>query len=144
MRLPNIHRTVGFEGTYRLCEPVRPADFDAIHSRGCSQSEVEPQIVLRNKARLTQNRLRLDAPAAADADLGSDRAARRFRSHQMQANPVMAGVLVVAQQCGRLTHIHDENIDIAVIIDIAESSATAGMFFSYGGSAQIADIFETP
>src|SRR5262245_31620085 len=55
----------------------------------------------------------------------------------------MAGVLIVTQQCGRLTHVHDENIDIAVIVDIAESSATAGMFFSYGCSAQIADIFET-
>jgi hypothetical protein len=55
---------------------------------------------------------------------------------------VIGAAHVVAQQRGRLVQIHDQDIDVAIVIEIAEGHAAAGMRLGDAGPRQVAQFFE--
>src|SRR5215475_8638804 len=55
---------------------------------------------------------------------------------------MMAAANVVAEQGWRLVLIDDEDVDVAVVIEIAERNAAAGMHFGDGGSGLVEELLE--
>ena len=89
--------------------------------RGCgAKAEVQTRIVCGDKARTAEHFLYLHLPAIVHQDTCTDRAAIALCSLQTKLDPVVSRRSIVAQQRRRLVHIHDEHVDVAVVVKIAE------------------------
>ena len=58
---------------------------------------------------------------------GSDGALVRFHSLQLQLNEVAIALHIVAQERRGFVQVHDQHVDIAVVVKIAEGAAPAGV-----------------
>src|SRR5437762_8198079 len=92
-----------------------------------SKAEVQPRIIAREKAGLTEHRLRLGLPVVMSHDASAYRAAIRFYAFQLNFNPVGLSREVVSQQRRRLIEIDDDDVHIAVVIEIAKGVAASAM-----------------
>src|SRR6266487_2048350 len=54
----------------------------------------------------------------------------RTRSHQFRLQPVPSAAHIITQQRRWLVDVHDQDIDVPIVIEVAEGHATAGMRFS--------------
>src|SRR6266536_4800398 len=106
--------------------PEGPANFDIRRGRR-PQSEVQPAVVNREVRRLAQYFLRLYRIAVPQCNPRPDGAAVRLHPLQLHLEPVMAARHIVAQQRGRLILIHDEDVHVAVVIEVAERATAAGV-----------------
>ena len=88
---------------------------------------MKPGIIAGEITRLTQKVLRLHLFSISHHDSGSDRASVGFSSDQFYLEPVVLRGSIIAQERGGLVQIHDDNVEIAIIIEISESAAAAGM-----------------
>src|SRR5580658_6308039 len=86
---------------------------------------MKARIVGGKETRLAQHGLELPPVAVTAKDFRPYRAPVRSCSNQFQLEPRPAFGLVIAQQGRRLVHVHDENIHIAVIVEVAESAPAA-------------------
>src|SRR5438270_11446847 len=59
---------------------------------------------------------------------GSDGASVRFCADEFDLQPMVTAAHVVAQQRWRLIQVHHENVTIAIIIEIPEGDAAAGVW----------------
>ena len=70
--------------------------------------------------------LAVDGPAAGDdLDPGPDGVAVAARPDQLEADPVIAGRGVVAEQGGRAVLVVDDDVDVAVVVEVAERGSVA-------------------
>ena len=84
-------------------------------------------VIYRKIAGLRQHFLRLSLLAILDRHAGADGAAIGFHSDQLDLEPVILAGDIVAQQRWRLIQIHDQDIHVAIVIEIAESASAAAM-----------------
>src|SRR5262249_38566804 len=78
--------------------------------------------------------------ARFQSDSGSDRGPVGSGSDKLECQPIVGAgpvvaIVFVAQQLRRLVHVHDEHVDVAVVVKVSESAAAAGMRRSDGGTA---------
>ena len=102
-----------------------------------TQTEVQPRIVVRDVAGLTQHNIHLLALCGLNRYRRSDRASVRFGS--LQARPLPNDCALfrsLRKERWRFTHVHDEHIDIAVVIEIPEGRAAARFLFLHAGTAR--------
>ncbi len=104
----------------------RPANLD-IGGVGGAEAEVQPAVVDREIGGLAQHFLRLHRIAVAHRDPRADGAAVGFDARQLDLEPVVAAGHVVAQERRRLILIDDQDVDVAIVIEIAEGTAAAGV-----------------
>src|SRR5436309_6906994 len=104
---------------------------------------MQPQIIRGVKARLAQHLLRLNPASISGSHAGSNRAAVRFHSDQLDLQPMVVASQIVAQQRWRLVEVDDQDIDIAVVIEIAECAPPAAMGFGYRGACGATQLFES-
>ena len=104
----------------------RPANFE-IDSVNLSQSEMQSAVADGVKTVLGYYGLHLLAVTIANLHRRPDRTAIRRDPDQFDFQPVVIGVEIVSQQGRGLVQVYDENIDITVVIVVAESGATAGV-----------------
>src|SRR5262245_9189126 len=104
----------------------RPTDLeiDRIHR---SQPEVQAAVAHRQVGRLAQHFLRLYLPAIMHGYPRADRAAIRFHPGQLHLDPVVAAGDVITQQGRRLVLVVDEDVNIAIVVEIAKCKAAAGV-----------------
>ena len=57
---------------------------------------------------------------------------------------MIAGRSVIAQQSGRFIAVHDENVEVAVVVEVAESAASADVARCDGRTALIAKLYKSP
>src|SRR5258708_36326867 len=70
--------------------------------------------------------VRLDFSVVAEEHGRADGAAVTFSSLEANLDPVIPGGCVVAQQGRRFVPGHDENVDVAVIVEVPKCAAPAG------------------
>src|SRR3984885_2666358 len=56
---------------------------------------------------------------------------------------MIAGGSVVAQQSGRFIAVHDENVEVAVVVEVAERAAAADVARCDGRTALIAELYKS-
>src|ERR1700735_4859167 len=82
-------------------------------------------IVARIVAGLAEYRLRLYFFAVVDQHAGSDRTAIRFHTLQLHFQPALFDCYVISQKRGRLIHVDDENVEVAIVIEVSEGASPA-------------------
>src|SRR6266568_32436 len=102
----------------------RPSNFD-IRRTGRAEPEVEPEVVNREVRRLAQDFLRLYLVAVPNRDPATDGAAVRLDARQLYFDPVVVAREVVAQQRRWLVVIHDQDVDVAVVVKVSECATAA-------------------
>src|SRR5450631_1306994 len=105
---------------------------------------MQARIVRGEKAPLTGNALRLYFPSVSHPHARADSAAIALSAFQPYLQPMITGGYVVAQQRGRLIAVHDENVEIAVIVEIAEGTPPAHMWRRDRGSGLFSEFDKSP
>ncbi len=97
---------------------------------------MQPRIVSGDITGLAEQGLRLGFAAIAGQHGCAQGAAVAFGAFQANFDPVVAFRRVVAQQRRRLVLVHDENVEIAVVVEIAKGAAAAGVMLIECGTGQ--------
>ena len=84
------------------------------------------------KARLAQHGLRLAAPAIAGNHGRANRAAIGIDPDQLDLEPIGLAAQIIAQQARRLVEIDDQDVYIAIVVEVAEGAAPARPRLGYG------------
>src|SRR5882762_8680903 len=77
-------------------------------------------------------------------DARANGAAVGFCAYALDFEPVVFGARIIAQERRRLVHVDDGDVDVSVVVEIAEGGASAAAGLSDGGPACRADVDETP
>src|SRR5690349_3998962 len=105
-------------------EARRPRDLDALDSARGAQPEMEPKIVLRIVPRPAHDLVDLAPARGRHLHARPDRRSVRAGPRALDRDPVVAVPAVVAQQGRRAVEIVDEDVDVAVVVHVAERAAT--------------------
>src|SRR5208282_1938399 len=103
-----------------------PANFDRVDFGGFAEAEMETEIVLGEVARAAADFGDLADTGGLDGDAGSDGGAIALRADQFEEDAVIAIVVLVEEESGRLADVEEDDIDVAGVEDVAESGAAAG------------------
>src|ERR1019366_7856772 len=101
---------------------------------------METRIVRGEKAGLAGDALRLYFPSVSHEHASADSAAVALRALQPDFQPMIPPWSVVAQQRGRLIAVHDENVEVAVIVEVAEGASAAHVARCNGRTGLIAKL----
>jgi hypothetical protein len=88
---------------------------------------MQPRIVTGVVAGLTDESLSLDLISIVRNDSRADRASIRFHSFEFDLEPVLFALKIVSQKRRWLIHVHDQYVQVAVVIEIAKRAAAAAM-----------------
>src|SRR5450432_449264 len=109
-----------------------------------SESEVQAPVVGRIETGLCDYFLSLQPSTVSHGYSRADGASIAFGAHQLDLDPMVGPGHIVAKQGWRLVHVHDEDIDVAVIVEIAEGTAPAGVCRRNAGAAFVDQFLESP
>src|SRR6266478_3919618 len=99
-------------------------------------------IAAREKAGLTQDRLRLGLASIMDKHPGSNGASIGLYTFQFHFDPVGLPAEVIAQQRRRLVEIDDQYVDIPVVVEVSESASPAAVCRRYTRARRLNEFFE--
>src|SRR5205823_1282209 len=116
-----IRRTAG----EALGRAVRPADFDGLDLCGRAQAEMGTRVVAAQVAGTGIDPGVPPSPAGLDDDLGAVGIALQGRVDGADDEPVAAGRDDVAEKPGRAADGGDEQIEPAVVVDVADDETAA-------------------
>src|SRR5579863_10189098 len=125
----NVIKTIGTEILERVDLAAGPADFEQFDFCGRAKSEVHAQIVLRKIAAAAADFVDLlmgfgFAGNLSDAtDAGSDAAAVGLGANGSNLDPIIFQRRVTAKKLGKIVDAIDHDVDVAVVVEIAEGSA---------------------
>src|SRR6266571_6309417 len=105
---------------------IRPTDFEEIDFVRGPQAEMHAEIVLRKVASAASDLVGLARFSRHNADPGADGGAITVRACQLQSDPVILVRGFEPIEVHRFIYVVDHDIDVAVIIDVAERRAPSG------------------
>src|SRR5205814_3077931 len=120
---------VGLDVFERFDEAAGPADFEELDGFGFTNAEVDAQIVLRKIAAAAVDFVDLGmetffAREMRDAfDARADTAAIGFCANGFDFDPVIRGARIATQKLGKSIDGVDDDVEVAVIVEVAESAA---------------------
>src|SRR5580692_8083741 len=117
---------IALHGLDGFAEAAGPANLEIGGGFG-AEAEVQARIVRRVKAGLAEDFLCLYLFSVAHEDAGSDGAAIGLGADEFYFEPVIVAADVVAEERRNFAHVDNENVEIAVVIEIAESTSAAGV-----------------
>ena len=101
--------------------------FNVVDLRGLPQAEVRPRIAGGSVAATAHHVGALLHAVCGQVDGGAHRVTRALRSsHELELQPVILVGRYIAQQHGVAIHHVDDNIQFAVVKQVANSEAAAG------------------
>ena len=124
--LANDHELVGRNIWNGLGAAVCPANAEVGYGF-ISQPEMQALVVHRVETGLSAYLPRLYPVAVPCGHSCSDRAAIAAHSNQQDFQPVVLPRKIISQQGRRLVHVPNENVDVAIIVEVPESAPTAGV-----------------
>jgi hypothetical protein len=104
---------------------ARPEDFDGIDLRSLAKTEVQSGILCRLVAHSTFPLIVQSQIARSHPDPGAHAIAIRFCAYQQDLHPMIPIPTVIAEQLRSLAAVVDENVEIPIIIKVANGSTTA-------------------
>src|SRR6266576_1609120 len=113
-----------------------------VRRSGVSQTEMQAGIAAREKAGLTQDRLRLGLASIVDKHSGSNGASIGLYAFQFHFDPVGLTGEVIAQQRGRLVEIDDQYVDIPIVVEVSESASSTAVWRGHTWPRRLDELFE--
>ena len=105
--------------------PRGPADGEAIDLVRRPDSDEQPGVVGRLHAHAPLALAVDRASGHLDLDAGPDGVAIAAGPHELEANPAIVGGRVVAEDGGRPAAVVDDDVDVAIVVDVAERRSSA-------------------
>src|ERR1041384_366805 len=105
---------------------------------------MQTRVVDRIETGLAQDFLYLDLLPIANQNTCPDRAAVRLCSNQFNFEPMIRTAHIVAQQRRRFVEIDHQNIQVSIIVEVAERASTATVVRSNAGSSFFLQLFKSP
>src|SRR5580658_7738807 len=133
---------VAFQLLYICDRAAWPDHFDCVHSAPPSQSEMQARIL---RGLITHSTLTLVMKyevAGGNFHSCADSVAIRLSADQKNLEPMVRIAAIVAQQLRGLAAIIHENIEIAIIVEVGDGSATANARQLKIHTKPVADVFE--
>src|SRR6059036_1882163 len=103
---------------------------------------MQAQVILGVKAGLAEDLLGLPTPSGGRGYAGPDGAAIGPQTNQLDLQPSILIPAIIAKQRRGLVHVHDEHIDIAIIVEVAERASAARMARRDAWPAAVTHVFE--
>src|SRR5437016_3258046 len=103
-----------------------------------------PEVALRDVASAAYHFANLLSASSRERDSRPDGRAVGARPLKFHGEPVVRVRGGVLEQRGGLAEIGNEDFQFAVIVEIAESAAAAGMGLEHGGSGALGNLLEAP
>ena len=123
-RLYNLENLVGLGTGDYLFGATRPLDLNLADRLFPAQSKVQAPVAGRKVAAGRRYcRILHFSFGAGESNLGANRIAVALRAAQVENDPVIAIAAVIAQKMGGTVEIGDHDIDVAIVIEIAERGA---------------------
>src|SRR6266478_6168074 len=141
---------IGLDVFERFDEAAGPPDFEEFDVFGFADAEVDAKIVLRKIAAAAADfvNLRIQLLVAGEMcdafDARADPAAIGFRADSLDLDPIIRRVGIAAQKLGEIVDGVDHDIEVAVIVEVTESTATCGDRRRDSGAGVIGNIVEAP
>src|SRR6267378_5750119 len=113
-------------------EAAGPANLEDLDVFGFADAEVNAQIILRKIAAAAADivDLRMQTLLAGTMryafDACADAAAIGFRANGLDFDPIVGGARVAPQKLGKIVNGVDDDVEIAVVIKVAEGTAARG------------------
>ena len=104
---------------------------------------MQAEVILGHEAGAAHYFVYLRMFAGDYADARADGAAIGFCAYTLDFEPVIFGAAIVAQERRRLVHVDNGDVDVSIVVEIAEGGASAAVGLSHGGPACGADVDET-
>src|SRR5437660_3531025 len=139
---------IGLDVFQRFDEAAGPADFEKLDGFGFADAEVEAQIVLRKIATAAADFVDLGmetffAGEMRDAfDARADAAAIGFCANGFDFDPVVCGAGIAAQKLRKIVDGVDDHVEVAVIVEVAESAAARSDGHGDSGAGIVGNIVE--
>src|SRR5579863_9347103 len=131
---------VGGKVVYDFSFAGGPKDFYAIKVVVRSQAEVDAQVVLRQIAAPAADLIDLNQVSGEGLEAGIQRQTIAFGSRQFKFDPVVMVAALVAKDERLAINIFNDDVDAAVVEQIAEGRAAADLGDANGGASQFADV----
>src|SRR5581483_2881310 len=103
---------------------------------------MQSRIIGGIKAGLAQNRLSLCFAAVVDQNPRADSASIRLHTFELHLEPILFSTQIVPQQRRSFIQIHNQNVDVAIIVEIPESASAAAMGRRYAMSRSVDEFLE--
>ena len=100
-----------------------------------AEAKVQAPVIHRQEAGLSDNLLDLLAAAITDQRTGADSASVGFGGIQLHLEPAVIPFDVIAQERRWLVEVDDQNIEIAIVVEVTEGAAAAAVGGAYAGAA---------
>ena len=138
----NRQNLIRLDAIERLQRSGWPAHLDPVHNRLGTQPEVNPWIIGSHIAGPTPNLVLPAKVTACHSNFRANGGRMALRGDQLQLDPMVAVPAFIAKQRRRTVVVGDENVNISVVVVIAESHATADRRHGEGGAAGPGDVYE--
>src|SRR5205823_4142382 len=138
---PEGDESIGRDLLKSFVQATWPIHVDVRH-RGVPQTEMQAGIAAREKAGLTQDRLRLGLATIMDNHPGSNGASIGLYAVQFHFDPVGLTLEVIAQKRGRLVEIDDQYVDIPVVVEVSKSASPTTVCRCYTRTRLPDEFFE--
>ena len=125
-RFADRHIAVRIESAEFLCVAVGPSNLSAVDSCCLPESEMNAEIVLRKIAATAADFGHLFLAARFDFDAGADGTSVTSRAFQPEADPMVRLAGVVPEEAGTAVEVDDENVEVAVIVEVRDGGAAGG------------------
>src|SRR6516165_10233013 len=106
------------------------------------KAEVQPWIIAGIKTALAQDALRLCLSCVMNENASPNGASIGFHTFEFHLQPVRLSTNVVAQKRGRLVHIHDQNVYIAIVVKVAEGAPSTAVHCRHPRTGSLDQFFE--
>lgn len=124
----NLYELVCLEVFKGLHQATRPANFKALDSGCFTQSKVNARVVVRQVAPPAPDLGYLHQASRFSGDPRTNCVPVAFRSHQTEGDPMISIDDLIAQERRSIIVIYHKYIQIAIVINIAESGPSARFF----------------
>src|SRR6266404_6916162 len=114
-----------------LLRSGRPVDDDAVDPFMSPKAKVQPPVVLARESRTAVDNPPLPEISRLEHYLGADCAAIAARADELECDPVVGAVGIVAIQNGRLVLVCDNHIHRAAIQEVGERNRTTVIRIRY-------------
>src|SRR5439155_4675076 len=122
---PNDQELVAGNVLELVHDAARPPDFQPVQSARLAQADVYPQIVLGKIAPAAADLVNLTTPAGKNRDPSANTVPIGLGAHGADREPMVLVSSVVAQQGKRIILIVDDDVQIAIVVKVAERYAAS-------------------
>src|SRR5262245_36787377 len=121
---------------------ARPSRFDRLRLRRLAEAEMDAHVVLRVVAAAAANLVDPRPAVGFNLDPRANAVTVRFRADEFDRNPVVIRRRIRPQQNRKIVDRVDHDVDVAIVVEIAERASATGSRFDKRPADLLGDVFE--